>query len=251
MSFEVYCITNLITNKKYIGITTQGFENRFKKHINEAMNGSERYLCKSFRKYGIENFKVELIDNEINSYKELLEKEIYYIEKYNSMMPNGYNMTLGGEGSLGRPMKQETREKMKKMKLGKTPWNKGKPGSQKGHWEGKKMPYEARLKMSIAKRGKKLSEETKKKRKYIYERMKGSNHPLYGVGHTEESKKKMSESKKGQGTTKYKAYNENATIVFNSLKEALLYLGVKGHSSLIKAERNKTIYKGYYWEKIN
>ena len=62
MKFEVYKITNLKTNKIYIGITMQGIENRFKKHINEAMNGSDRYLCKSFRKYGIENFTIEEIE---------------------------------------------------------------------------------------------------------------------------------------------------------------------------------------------
>ena len=251
MKFEVYKITNLKTNKIYIGITMQGIENRFKKHINEAMNGSDRYLCKSFRKYGIENFKVELVDDKINSYKELLEKEKYYIKKYNTLIPNGYNMTLGGEGSLGRPVKPENRLKMRNSRLGKKPWNKGKLGSQKGYWEGKTMSEEARMKMSLAKKGKKLSEETKAKRKYIYENMKGENHPLYGIGHKEESIKKMSENRKGKGTTGYRAYNDNEDILFDSLKDALVFLGIKGHSSLVKAERNKTIYKGYYWEKQN
>ena len=250
MKYEVYCIINKINNKKYIGITIQGYKNRFKDHIKEAKANSDRYLCRAIRKYGENNFDIKVIDDKINDYTELLEKEKYYISILKTLIPNGYNMTLGGEGTLGRPVKEITREKIRLSKIGNIPWNKGKLNSQKGYWKGKNMPDTARKKMSLAKKGKKLSDETKTKRKYIYEKMKGENHPLYCVGHTEESIKKISENRKGKGTNKYRAYNNNEEIIFNSLKEALKFLGVKGHSSLIKAERNKTIYKNYYWEKL-
>lgn len=249
MKFEVYCITNNETNKKYIGITVQGIITRFAKHCYEASQGSNRYLCRAIRKYGVDAFKIEVID-ECSNFEELKELEKYYIDKYNTLAPNGYNMTMGGDGALGRPLTEETREKMAAARRGKTPWNKGVKNSQVGHWKGKTMSQEARQKMSIAKKGKKLSEETKEKRKYIYEKMKGENHPLYGVGHSEESKAKMSKSKKGQGTMSYRAFNSDEEHIFNSLSEVKEFLGLKGHSSLQKAIREKSIYKNYYWEKL-
>lgn len=54
-------------------------------------------LHKAFRKYGINNFNIEQIEEIDNSL--LSDREIYWINFYNSMMPNGYNMTFGGEGS--------------------------------------------------------------------------------------------------------------------------------------------------------
>lgn len=249
MKFEVYCITNNITGKKYIGITNQGVLVRFSKHCAEANGGSNRCLCKSIRKYGKDAFTVKCID-EANSFDEVLKKEIHYINIYGTLAPNGYNMTAGGEGSLGRILKPETILKMSKAKMGVEPWNKGLKGVQKGVWAGKKLPEEARRKMSEAKKGKKLSEETKAKRKYIYENMKGEKHPLYGVGHSEESRKKMSASKKGQGAMSYKAYNDQEERIFNSLSEVKEFLGIKGHSCLMKAIKNNTIYKTYYWEKL-
>ena len=54
-------------------------------------------LHKAFRKYGINNFNIEQIEEIDNSL--LNDREIYWINFYNSMIPNGYNMTFGGEGS--------------------------------------------------------------------------------------------------------------------------------------------------------
>lgn len=254
MKYEVYRITNTVNNKKYIGITTQGILDRFRKHQVEANNGSERYLCKAFRKYGIESFKIEFLDN-AESYEELLKKEIYYIGKEDTLAPNGYNMTLGGEGALGRKHTVEAKQKISEKRKGFKYSDEEKERIRQksleiSYWKGKKLPEETRKKISESKKGKKLSEETKEKRKYIYENMKGENHPLWGVGHTEASKKKMSESKKGTGVVGYRAYNDKEEIIFKSLKDAVSFLGIKSHSALIKSSRDKTIYRGYYWERL-
>ena len=45
--------------------------------------------------------------------------EFHYIKQFNSFIPNGYNMTLGGEGTIGRTCKQETKDKISKNKKGK------------------------------------------------------------------------------------------------------------------------------------
>lgn len=250
--FEVYCITNTVNNKKYIGITTQGIYERFRKHKVEANNGSDRYLCKALRNYGAESFKIELVDDTASDYETLLKLEQYYIEKYDTFIPNGYNMTVGGEGTVGRKHTDEARKKISEKRKGYKYSDAEKERIRQkslevAYWKGKTMSDEARQKMSEAKKGKKLSEETKEKRKYIYEKMRGENHPLYGVGHTEESKKKMSEARKGLGGVKYKAYNDSDTIIFNSLKDAVSFLGLKGHSGIRKAVQKQTVYYGYYW----
>lgn len=75
-------------------------------------------LGRAIKKYGWENFKYETVE-ECDNKEELLEKEKYYINYYNSLMPNGYNMTKGGEklfGSnnpfFGKKHSKESREKM-------------------------------------------------------------------------------------------------------------------------------------------
>lgn len=106
--YQVYKITNIINNKNYIGITTRGLENRWKEHLSVANNQNSKdynaLFKKAIRKYGKENFKIELLEN-CNSIENMKEKEKFYIAKYNSyaFSPNGwgYNSTMGGDGVFG------------------------------------------------------------------------------------------------------------------------------------------------------
>ena len=107
---EIYKITNIITNKIYIGQTRSHYLNnekyrpfghigRFKKHLNEAsrinIKCSCRYLNSTINKYGANNFKCDLITTcETN---DLDEYEVKYICELNSKYPNGYNLTNGGQ----------------------------------------------------------------------------------------------------------------------------------------------------------
>lgn len=90
----IYKITNTINNKVYIGQTTQTVETRWKQHQRSSL--TKKYaLYYAMRKYGIDNFKIETLEQCDN--KELDEKEIEWIAFYNSYR-DGYNMTLGGSG---------------------------------------------------------------------------------------------------------------------------------------------------------
>ena len=91
----IYKITNLINNKIYIGKTYKTIEKRFQEHILDSRKKTEEHrpLYSAMRKYGIENFKVELIEETNNPE----EREQYWIEYYNSYH-NGYNATKGGDG---------------------------------------------------------------------------------------------------------------------------------------------------------
>ena len=93
---KVYQIVNKINNKVYIGITTRSLKERFNQHKYSRYSMDTKF-SRALKKYGVENFEIQLIEDEIISLKELYEKEKYYINKYNSYN-NGYNSTLGGDG---------------------------------------------------------------------------------------------------------------------------------------------------------
>ena len=95
----IYCITNLINGKQYIGKTTYSVTKRFQEHCRDSKKErcNKRPLYDAMNKYGIENFIVEELcecDNE-----ELSSYEIQYIEKYNTYS-KGYNATKGGDGAI-------------------------------------------------------------------------------------------------------------------------------------------------------
>jgi len=116
--YEVYLIENLINSKKYIGITTQGYKKRFKQHIKDAKN--KRYnsaLHHAIRKYGIENFTIEVIEF-ADSWDDLCEKETDNISKYDTYN-NGYNLTLGGEGSKGCAITEDNKQKISEANKGR------------------------------------------------------------------------------------------------------------------------------------
>ena len=91
----IYKITNKINNKIYIGKTEFSIEKRWAEHCRDSKKKEEknRPLYRAFNKYGIENFKIELIEETNNPE----EKEKYWIEYYGSFK-NGYNATMGGDG---------------------------------------------------------------------------------------------------------------------------------------------------------
>lgn len=94
---NIYKIKNKVNNKEYVGLTTKSIQERFQGHKYTAERDEGYYLHNAMRKYGIENFSIEHIDI-AKDLKELKEKEIFYIRKFNTFN-NGYNLTKGGDFS--------------------------------------------------------------------------------------------------------------------------------------------------------
>lgn len=94
----IYKWTNLINGKIYIG-QSKDIETRYKKHIAASFytksNTYNTAFHRAIRKYGVDNFLFEVVC--ICNIEELDVLEKFYIKKYNSLVPNGYNMTTGGE----------------------------------------------------------------------------------------------------------------------------------------------------------
>ena len=95
MSCGIYKIENLLNGKVYIGQSIE-IEVRFAKHKNAKDNFC---IHKAIRKYGIENFSFKILEECLE--KELDEKEKYWIDKYDSLIPKGYNMIPGGSNGAG------------------------------------------------------------------------------------------------------------------------------------------------------
>ena len=129
------------SNKVYIGITND-IRRRYAEHKRLSKQIINRKFYIALRKYGFENFSFEVLEKyDVKTKEELYdvlnEREMYYIEKYDSFN-NGYNLTKGGDGTRG--LEGELN-----------------PFYHKHHTE------ESKAKMSKAHKGKVLSEDHKRK----------------------------------------------------------------------------------------
>lgn len=218
MTCGIYKITNLINNMKYIGQSTW-IEMRFNEHKNMSSHYTCRYLWNAFDKYGVDNFSFEILE-ECNE-NELQKRERYWIEKLNTLYPNGYNGTNGGETLSGFKFCEDA-QRRKSITLKKM----YESGRIKSYFKGKCVMHygdEVRLiNKEDAKKylgagwefgrdisgnknpmyGKHHSEETKKK---LSCHLCGEKNPFYGKKHTEETRRIISE---GRTADKNPCYNK-------------------------------------------
>ena len=114
----VYYFRNNINGKMYIGSTVQDPVKRKNQHIYLAFNNIDNIkynypLYQAFRKYGIENFSFEILDQKECSDLEIRNIERDYIIKYNTLSPNGYNQTLD---TINPPHTEESNKKISETK---------------------------------------------------------------------------------------------------------------------------------------
>ena len=208
----IYKIINKKDNKIYIGQTIRDINTRWKEHLKKGSNC--RYLSAAIKKYGIDNFEFKLI---CISFDDKLDNiEIEYIKKYNSLVPNGYNLRNGGNNGKHN---EETKNKISDSLKGRTDIIYSKPQLDKPHNE------ETKNKISNALKGNKLKKETIEK--MINTRRKYNIIQLDSEG--------------------------NIVNKFNSCLEAGIFIGTsKSNINMCCKGKRKTA-KGYVWkyESIN
>ena len=160
----VYKITNTVNNKAYIGISIHEPEKgRIRDHLTGKGN---RIIANAVEKYGKDAFTYEIL--EANVFDEFLpDLEVAYIANYNTIVPNGYNLTHGGDHAIPS---EETRRRRSVAATGK------KQSEEHIRKRMKKRSMETRNRMSLAHRG--------------------ENNHFFGKKHTEETRRKMSVSQR-------------------------------------------------------
>lgn len=143
---------------------------------------------------GTDSIRFEIVDfYEMITDEELMEKEIYYIEYYNTYN-DGFNKTIGGSTVTGMKQTDSAKEKISNSMKGSN-----------NHFYNKTHTLEAKQKMSEVHKGKTLTEEQKQK---VSQQWKGVpkspehrrkiGEAIKGRTYSEETLKKMSEAKKGK-----------------------------------------------------
>lgn len=111
----IYCITNLVNGKRYIGQTTMPLYKRW--HAHKKANGRCISIAAAIKKYGVDAFEIIEIDRAF-SREELDEKEVAHIAAANTLDPQfGYNLRPGG---MSATFSEETRALMSARKKGGT-----------------------------------------------------------------------------------------------------------------------------------
>ena len=191
----IYKITNLVNGKLYIGKTTENSSTYWNMHKNRAENGVNKILYAAMRKYGHENFSFEVVEEIRSNAKEELNKtlnalEIHHIKNFKSKIPNGYNVTDGGEGLYGMTFSKEHRNKIRLSKLGVARPESVRQKLRKPKTEEHKQKLRGpKTEEHKAKLRKPKSEEVKQKlREVMLGRYDGESNPFYGRKHSEETK---------------------------------------------------------------
>lgn len=135
----IYKITNKINGLMYVG-------KHAKPIFDESYWGSGTILWNAYRKYGKNNFVREVIEF-CDSESDLNNRERFWIRELNTIRPNGYNITEGGEGVKGLKFDDKTKLRISRNR-------KGKCVGESHHWYGKHLPVEMRLKISNTLMGK-------------------------------------------------------------------------------------------------
>jgi group I intron endonuclease len=218
------------SGKIYIGQTTN-LKDRKRCLYNTNKYYSGHKLDNAIKKYGIENFKYEIIAQVeiedkllLREHLDILEKQ--YIEKFDSYN-NGYNMTLGGSGSTGCFQTEESKKKISQKA-------KGRKGSMLGRH---------------------LTEEQKRKVSEFAKTRTGDKNAFFGKTHTQNTKDKIGIAN-GKPVIQMD-FEGNFIAEYRSAREAATHLGKpKANSEILKVcneyvsplnKRYKTAL-GYKWK---
>lgn len=205
------------SGKSYIGQTKNPNQRKIS-HKNAKNNCT--YFCSAIKKYGYENFTFEILENSL-TLEESNIKEEYYINYFNTLSPNGYNLQYGG--------KNKKVAECTKIKMSNSAKNRPKCSD------------ETRNKLKLAHIGEKS---------YLFGKC-GYEHPKFGVATKEDTKHKIGFANSGNKNGMFGKCGElhhNYGLKMSQCakdKMSLAKLGTK-QSEETKKRRSDTLSKIYY-----
>lgn len=203
----IYKITNIITNKIYIGQTTRSFNQRINEY-KKITKINNTYLKNSITKYGFDNFNFEIIDS-CSNLLELNHKEVYWIKYYDSTnREKGYNILSGGVNSYSST---ETKEKKS---------DSHKNIKQNGEWINK------RISTKGSDEAKKYGlPKTDEEKKHLSDNFSGENSYWFGKKRDLSNMRKTKMDKYGKKVVQYNRITNEDIQIFNSIGEACKLTG--------------------------
>jgi group I intron endonuclease len=233
--WTVYIHINKINGKKYVGITSQNPEKRWGTNGCKYRKG---YFRNAINKYGWNSFQHDIVaTNLCETDAKIIEKKL--IEVLNTKAPNGYNLTLGGDGALGYSPTQETKCKMSK--------------ASKEKWRDK----EFLQKMIELRHNSNSVYQSKEFKEKISSIVRGEKNPNYNHKWSDEQKNNL-RIKQKQNPMYLNETNPNAKRIrcietgeiFDCMKFAQEKYGLKTTGSFTAAIKKGKTAAGYHWEYI-
>jgi group I intron endonuclease len=243
MNSGIYQFRNIINNTIYIG-SAKNLRYRKNRHLRE-LRGNKHHSLKfqrSFNKYGESNFEYTILEYVKEEY--LIEREQFFLNEilFANINDNKFDyiaLNIGREAknTLGTTRTEESKQKMsikaKERFKREEPWNKGKINVY---------TKEALLLMSLSKKGKKLNPEHASK---VILNLKPIIGPL-----SEETKSKISISRKGKGVVSVIQFDMNNNFVeeYESILSAELSTGINRASISATCRGIQKKAGGYIWK---
>ena len=252
-NYKIYVHINKTNGKMYIGQTCMSTNLRWRKDGSgyKPKNGTT-YFWNAIKKYGWNNFKhIILFENLSENMANIIEAEL--IKKYHTQNRlYGYNIKYGGNNHT---LHEETKYKLsvkakermhnisdEKMKEIGNKISKANSGKNNGFY------------------GKCHTEETKQKMKQNHHQLKGVNHPMYNYRHSEDTRKRWSELRKGKNlysdnpnakaVEKYDKKDNIYIETFSSIKEAAESVGVTPQTIMGCCKGRLHTAGGYIWKYV-
>lgn len=161
----VYVARCLVNGKQYVGVTSRGLRERKRKHVERALAGSELCFHRALRKYGPANFEWREEASGL-LWKDACDREQALIAELATMdRARGYNVTKGGEGTLGRPLPVEAQRRVSATLKAKyaTPEGQALKARLSAAHTGTRANLETRVKLAEVNRGRRLSDKSRAK----------------------------------------------------------------------------------------
>ncbi len=249
MKSGIYQILCIPTGKRYIG-SSVNIKRRWSVHVNRLNNSKHHsvHLQRAWDKYGQTEFRFEIIEYIDLDY--LVEREQFYLDTEQPFGKRGFNISPIAGSTLGAKRSLKAVEKMA------------------ARFRGKKLSENHRKKLSEASKGRRHSDETKAllrqqkllnnpqsgrpmtaKQKAALLYKKGEEHPFWGREHSELSKNKMSETK----SIPINQIDIDGQIIkcWPSAVIAAKYLGLRQADTIYRAANNPHRQAaGFYWSYV-